>query len=148
MSTPYSAIEPRVQGNIKTNVDTVNISILDDVTLDATIVPSERYERRSTSAWHAKLNAAPDEKIALHAIINEWLTGCYDEEIAVRWLHALQLLQEPQEADCYETMCNLAFFELGPVALPERVTGHIPSGYANPDLVAALAPARAQGGEA
>lgn len=106
-------------------LDTANI--LDDVTLDARIIPSPDYERRSTSAWQAKLNAAPDSSVTIHAILNEWLTGCYDEEIAIGWLHALQLLQEPQEADCYEAMCNLAFFELGPVALPERVTATIPS---------------------
>ncbi|HEU4341477.1 MAG TPA: hypothetical protein VFU31_07895 [Candidatus Binatia bacterium] len=102
-------------------------NILDDALLDARIIPSPDYERRSTSAWQAKLNAAPDSSVTLHAILNEWLTGCYDEEIAVKWLYALRLLSGPQEADCYETMCNFAFFELGPVALPERVTAPIPS---------------------
>lgn len=125
MSTPYSAIEPYVQGNIKTDLSSVNI--LDDVTLDARIIPSPDYERRSTSAWQAKINAAPDSSVTLHAILNEWLTGCYDEEIAVGWLYALRLLPWPQEADCYEVMCNITFFELGPVALPERSTAPIPS---------------------
>jgi len=127
MQTLHSANGPRLQAGNKANLATVNISILDDDTLDARIIPSPDYERRSTSAWQPKLNAAPDEKIALHAIINEWLTGCYDARIALGWLYALQLLQEPQEADCYETMCSIAFFELGPVALPERRTAPIPS---------------------
>lgn len=121
----YTGCAEDVQAPNERMLDSVNI--LDDATLDARIIPSPDYERRSTSAWQAKLNAAPDEKIAIHAIINEWLTGCYDEEIAVGWLYALKLLQEPQEADCYETMCNIAFFELGPVALPERSTAPIPS---------------------
>lgn len=127
MQTLHSANKPRVQAGNKANLATVNISILDDETLDAAIIDSPAYERRSTSAWQAKVNAAPDEKLALHGIINEWLTGCYDADIAVGWLYALRLLQEPQDAYCYEVMSNLAFFEFGPVALPERLSAPIPT---------------------
>lgn len=122
----YSYEMRQAQGHATQYHDTANILDLADPE-NATIVDSDEYHRRSTSAWQDKLNAAPDEKIALHAILNEWLTGCYDEEIALGWLHALQLLSGPQEADCYEAMCNLAFFELGPVALPEPSTAPVPS---------------------
>lgn len=107
-------------------VDSVNI--LSDPALDATIVPSSEYRRRETSAWRAKLNAAPNSsETILHGIINEWLTGCYDEEIAVGWLYALRLLPDAVDADFYELMSRLAFSEFGPVALPERLTAPIPS---------------------
>jgi hypothetical protein len=123
MSTPYSA---ELRQDQEPYLDSGNI--LDDVTLDATIVDSGEYRRRETSAWRAKLNAdQTTTEIILHGVINEWLTGCYDEEVAVGWLYALRLLPDAVDADFYELMSRLAFSELGPVALPERLTAPIPS---------------------
>lgn len=126
MQLPYSAIEPCVQGNNGADVDVVNIST-DPESLEVIPIGLDHGPAEQKRALFARFSAAPDEKLALHAIINEWLTGCYDEEIAVRWLYALQLLQEPHDADCYEVMSHLAFFEFGPVALPEPVSAPVPS---------------------
>lgn len=120
----YTGCAEDVQAFDEPPVEAVNV--LD--ALDATIVPSSEYRRRETSAWRAKLNAAPNtSETILHGIINEWLTGCYDEEIAVGWLYALRLLPDAVDADFYELMSRLAFSELGPVALPERLADPIPS---------------------
>lgn len=102
-------------------------NILSDSVLGAEIIDSPNYERRSTSAWQAKLNAAPDPKIAYHGIIEEWRTGCYAADIAVRWLQAYRLLTAPYTGDPYELMCRAAYDEFGPVALPEPSTAPVPS---------------------
>src|SRR5690606_14061813 len=102
-------------------------NILDDVTLDATIIPSEAYRQRSTSAWYAKLDAAPDSATIYRGIIREWLTYCYDADHAVFSLHLCGLISEPYTGDPYDLMADAAFAEFGPVALPEPISGHIPS---------------------
>src|SRR5690606_29523728 len=139
----YSYEMRPAQGLDAQHLDTANI--LDDVTLDARIIPSPDYERRSTSAWHAKLNAAPDAATIYRGIIREWLTYCYDADHAVFSLRLCGLISEPYTGDPYDLMADAAFAEFGPVALPEPVSGHIQQGYANPDLVAALAPVRKAG---
>jgi hypothetical protein len=127
MSTPYSAIEHDVQGNIKTNLDAVNITILDDITLDATIVDSDAYERRSTSAWQAKLNAAPTARDNRRTIIRDWLDQVYDADHAIYLFRLFKLHIGAYRGSSYELMAHAACSEFGAVELPERVTAAIPS---------------------
>jgi hypothetical protein len=125
MSTPYSAIEHDVQGNIEADVYTVNI--LDDVTLDARIIPSEEYERRSTSAWQAKLNAAPTARDNRRTIIRDWLDQVYDADHAIYLSRLFKLHIGSYRGSSYELMAHAAAVEFGAVALPERRTAPIPS---------------------
>jgi hypothetical protein len=125
MSTRYSAIEPCYQGYNEAALDTVNI--LDDVTLDATIIPSEEYERRSTSAWQAKLNAAPTARDNRRTIITDWLDQVYDADHAIYLFRLFKLHIGAYRGSSYELMAHAAVTEFGAVALPERVTGPIPS---------------------
>jgi hypothetical protein len=62
-----------------------------------------------------------------HAIIQEWLFGCYDAKTAVFWMRTFGLLTGPYRGDYHEVMSEVATFELGPVELPERLTAPIPS---------------------
>ncbi|HKJ63550.1 MAG TPA: hypothetical protein VKA94_16395, partial [Hyphomicrobiales bacterium] len=132
----------------KANLATVNISILDDETLDAAIIDSPAYERRSTSAWQAKVNAAPSASYIYRGIIWEWLKSCYDAEYAIFLLRVCGLLTAPYTGDPYDLMAEAAETEFPGEPLPERLTAPIQPDYANPDLVAALAPARTAGGAA
>jgi hypothetical protein len=110
---------------VQDNLDAANI--LTDVTLDATIVPSEQYERRSTSAWQAKLNAAPTARDNRHTIIRDWLDEIYDADHAIYLFRLFKLHIGSYRGSSYELMAHAAVTEFGAVALPERVTGTIPS---------------------
>jgi hypothetical protein len=93
------------------------------------------------------MDAAPARIAIKRAIIEEWRTGCYDADTAIYWLGAFRLLRTPYRGDTYELMCRAAEAEFGAVELPKRVTAPIQHGYANPDLLKALAPVR-EGGAA
>jgi hypothetical protein len=110
---------------VQDNLDAANI--LTDVTLDATIIPSEEYERRSTSAWQAKLNAAPTARDNRRTIITDWLTQVYDADHAIYLFRLFKLHIGSYRGSSYELMAHAAGAEFGAVRLPERVTGTIPS---------------------
>ena len=110
---------------VQDNLDAANI--LTDVTLDATIIPSEDYERRSTSAWQAKLNAAPTARDNRRTIIRDWLDQVYDADHAIYLFRLFKLHIGSYRGSSYELMAHAAVTEFGAVALPERVTAPIPS---------------------
>ncbi len=102
-------------------------NILDDITLDARIIPSPDYERRSTSAWQAKLNAAPTAADNRRTIIRDWLDQVYDADHAIYLFRLFKLHIGAYRGSSYDLMAHAAVTEFGPVALPERVTAPIPS---------------------
>jgi hypothetical protein len=102
-------------------------NILNDITLDATIIPSEEYERRSTSAWQAKLAAAPTARDNRLTIIRDWLDEIYDADHAIYLFRLFKLPIGTYRGSSYELMAHAAAVEFGAVALPERVTAVIPS---------------------
>jgi len=106
-------------------LDTANI--LDDMTLDARIIPSPDYERRSTSAWQAKLNAAPTAADNRRTIIQDWLDEIYDSDHAVFLFRLFKLHIGAYRGSSYDLMAHAAVDEFGYVRLPERVTAPIPS---------------------
>jgi hypothetical protein len=139
MQLPYSAIEHDVQGHNKTDLGTVNI--LDSVTREpldddladpdnyfaSKIMPSEEYERRSTSAWQAKLAAAPTARDNRRTIIRDWLDQVYDADHAIYLFRLFKLHIGSYRGSSYELMAHAAVSEFGAVALPERRTAPIPS---------------------
>jgi hypothetical protein len=102
-------------------------NILDDALLDARIIPSPDYERRSTSAWQAKLNAAPTARDNRRTIIRDWLDEIYDADHAIYLFRLFKLHIGSYRGSSYELMAHAAVTEFGAVALPERVTAPIPS---------------------
>jgi len=127
MQTLHSANKPRVQAGNKANLATVNISILDDETLDAAIIDSPAYERRSTSAWQAKVNAAPTAADNRSTIIRDWLDQVYDADHAIYLFRLFKLPIGAYRGSSYDLMAHAAVSELGAVRLPERLTVPIPS---------------------
>lgn len=98
----------------------------------ATILPSKEDEfrvapPRETSAMRAKINAARPLQDLKRAIIQEWLTGCYDEHDALYWLMALKLVRSPQRGDAYRMMSYAAQAAFGDVELPEPSMAPIPT---------------------
>lgn len=65
--------------------------------------------------------------IAYRAIIDEWRTGCYNADVAVRWLHAYGLIAEPYRGDAHRLMVDAAICEFGPHGLPDSFLAPIPS---------------------
>lgn len=98
---------------------------------NATILPPaasrSKSAPRETSAMRAKINAARPLQDLKRAIIQEWLTGCYDEHDALYWLMAFKLVRSPQRGDVYRLMSDATLAAFGPVALPEPVSAPVPS---------------------
>ena len=65
--------------------------------------------------------------IAYRAIIDEWRTGCYSADVAVRWLYAYGLIAEPYRGDAHRLMVDAAICEFGPHGLPDSLLAPIPS---------------------
>ncbi len=145
MSTPYSAIEPYVQGNIEADLDVVNIST-DPEGFEVVPLGLDHGPVEQKRDLFAKFNAAPTPRDNRRTIIRDWLDQVYDADHAIYLFRLFKLHIGAYRGSSYDLMAHAAVTEFGAVALPERVTAPIQHGYANPDLVAALAPARAQGG--
>jgi hypothetical protein len=107
------------------HLDSANI--LTDKVLDASIIESPEYERRSTSAWRTKLNAAPTARDNRRTIITDWLDQVYDADHAIYLFRLFKLSIGTYRGSSYELMAHAAVTEFGAVALPERVTAPIPS---------------------
>jgi hypothetical protein len=128
-------------------LDTVNIGADGDdftaIDIGPKLAPPEQRQ-----ALFARFNAAPDAKFIYRGIIREWITSCYSAKHAVFSLRVCGLIADPYTGDPYDLMSRAAETEFPGVALPERVSAPIQPEYVNPDLVAALAPARTVGGAA
>ena len=84
-------------------------NILDDITLDARIIPSPAYERRSTT------------------IIRDWLDQVYDADHAIFLFRLFKLPIGAYRGSSYDLMAHAAVSEFGAVRLPESLSAPIPS---------------------
>ena len=121
----YTRYSQALQEPENNQVDSVNI--LSDETLDAAIIDSPAYERQSTSAWQAKLNAAPTARDNRRTIIRDWLDQVYDADHAIFLFRLFKLHIGAYRGSSYDLMAHAAVSEFGAVRLPERLTVPIPS---------------------
>lgn len=98
---------------------------------NATILPPaasrSKSAPRETSAMRAKIKAARPLQDLKRAIIQEWLTGCYDEHDAIYWLKTFRLHSGASTGDAYRLMSDAALAAFGDVELPEPSTAPVPS---------------------
>jgi hypothetical protein len=106
-------------------LDSANILDLADPE-NATIIDSDEYRRRETTAWRTKLNAAPTARDNRRTIIRDWLDQVYDADHAIYLFRLFKLPIGTYRGSSYELMAHAACSEFGAVALPERVSAPVP----------------------
>ena len=94
---------------------------------NATIVASPEYRRRETSAWRAKVDAAPTARDNRRTIISDWLDQVYDADHAIYLFRLFRLHIGPYSGNSYDWMAHAACSEFGAVELPERFLAPIPT---------------------
>lgn len=113
-------------GELRRDQDQAGILNLGDPA-NATIVPSPKYRRRETSAWKAKVDAAPTARDNRRTIISDWLDQVYDANHAIYLFSLFKLYIGSHSGDPYDLMAHAACSEFGAVELPERFLAPIPT---------------------
>lgn len=85
------------------------------LTEDMILSPQEQVQ----TFW-GRLPETAGDKAILHSILKEWITGCYDADLALRWVLLLTLTEPPTGVNAYEVMHRLARREFGAVRFPGR----------------------------
>lgn len=101
------------QGLDAQQLDTVNIENFEDLSEDQIV--------------RHKNNITIIKRRVKRAVVDEWLTSCYDADDAVRMLVDSGVLRRHPGCDPYELMARAADVEFPGRALPEPVTAPIPS---------------------